>query len=62
MAPRGNNSHTGTPDKVNKTMQETGADMTVKYKETARGGLTVNQSIVDESSTRPAITETHATD
>ncbi|WP_157551510.1 L-serine ammonia-lyase, iron-sulfur-dependent, subunit alpha, partial [Micromonospora globosa] len=29
-------------DKVIKTMRETGADMKVKYKETARGGLAVN--------------------
>ena len=29
-------------DKVVKTMRETGADMKVKYKETARGGLAVN--------------------
>ena len=29
-------------DKVIKTMRETGADMKTKYKETARGGLTLN--------------------
>ena len=29
-------------DKVVKTMRETGRDMKVKYKETARGGLAVN--------------------
>ncbi len=29
-------------DKVIKTMMQTGADMKVKYKETARGGLAVN--------------------
>ena len=29
-------------DKVIKTMKETGRDMSVKYKETARGGLAVN--------------------
>jgi L-serine dehydratase len=34
--------HFVSPDKVIKTMRETGADMKVKYKETARGGLAVN--------------------
>ena len=34
--------HTMSLDKVIKTMRETGADMKVKYKETARGGLAVN--------------------
>ena len=29
-------------DQVMKTMMETGRDMKVKYKETARGGLAVN--------------------
>ena len=29
-------------DKVIKTMRDTGRDMNVKYKETARGGLAVN--------------------
>ena len=33
----------GTPVRVViKTMRETGADMMLKYKETARGGLAVN--------------------
>jgi L-serine dehydratase len=32
----------GVLDKVIKTMKETGADMSVKYKETARGGAAVN--------------------
>lgn len=29
-------------DKAIKTMRETGADMSVRYKETARGGLALN--------------------
>ncbi|MTB72415.1 L-serine ammonia-lyase [Arsenicicoccus cauae] len=39
---RGDGSHIVSLDKVVKTMRETGADMKVKYKETARGGLAVN--------------------
>jgi L-serine dehydratase len=39
---RGDGSHVVSLDKVIKTMRETGADMKVKYKETARGGLAVN--------------------
>ncbi|WP_405437704.1 L-serine ammonia-lyase [Streptomyces anulatus] len=42
MALRGDGSHKVSLDKVIKTMKETGADMSVKYKETARGGLAVN--------------------
>lgn len=42
MAMRGDGSHKVSLDKVIKTMKETGADMKVKYKETARGGLAVN--------------------
>jgi L-serine dehydratase len=42
MALRGDGSHKVSLDKVIKTMRETGADMSVKYKETARGGLAVN--------------------
>jgi L-serine dehydratase len=42
MALRGDGSHFVSLDKVIKTMRETGADMMVKYKETARGGLAVN--------------------
>jgi L-serine dehydratase len=42
MALRGDGGHIVTLDKVIKTMRETGADMKVKYKETARGGLAVN--------------------
>jgi L-serine dehydratase len=42
LALRGDGSHTVSLDKVIKTMRETGADMKVKYKETARGGLAVN--------------------
>ena len=35
-------AHTVSLDKVIKTMMQTGADMKIKYKETARGGLAVN--------------------
>ena len=42
MALRGDGRHHVSLDKVIKTMKETGADMGVKYKETARGGLAVN--------------------
>ncbi|MED5621840.1 L-serine ammonia-lyase [Ideonella sp. BN130291] len=42
MALRGDGTHHVSLDKVIKTMRETGADMQVKYKETARGGLAVN--------------------
>ena len=42
MAMRGDGTHHVTLDKVIKTMRETGADMKIKYKETARGGLAVN--------------------
>jgi L-serine dehydratase len=42
MALRGDGQHHVSLDKVIKTMRETGADMKLKYKETARGGLAVN--------------------
>ncbi len=42
MALRGDGTHHVSLDKVIKTMKETGRDMSVKYKETARGGLAVN--------------------
>ncbi len=42
MALRGDGKHFVSLDKVMKTMRETGADMKLKYKETARGGLAVN--------------------
>ncbi|MFG1883561.1 L-serine ammonia-lyase [Micromonospora sp. NPDC049102] len=42
LALRGDGVHKVSLDKVIKTMRETGADMKVKYKETARGGLAVN--------------------
>ncbi|TAM87001.1 MAG: L-serine ammonia-lyase [Jatrophihabitans sp.] len=42
LALRGDGRHIVSLDKVIKTMRETGADMKVKYKETARGGLAVN--------------------
>ena len=39
---RGDGSHHVTLDKVIATMRRTGRDMSVKYKETSRGGLAVN--------------------
>ncbi|EXU63752.1 hypothetical protein Z951_34445 [Streptomyces sp. PRh5] len=42
MALRGDGRHHVPLDKVIKTMKQTGADMKVKYKETARDGLAVN--------------------
>jgi L-serine dehydratase len=42
LALHGDGTHTVSLDKVIKTMMETGADMKIKYKETARGGLAVN--------------------
>jgi len=42
IAMRGDGKHIVSLDKVIKTMRETGADMKIKYKETARGGLAVN--------------------
>jgi L-serine dehydratase len=42
LALRGDGDHFVSLDKVIKTMRETGADMKIKYKETARGGLAVN--------------------
>ncbi len=42
MALQGDGKHFVSLDKVIKTMRDTGADMKLKYKETARGGLAVN--------------------
>jgi L-serine dehydratase len=42
LAGHGDGRHTVSLDQVIKTMMETGADMKIKYKETARGGLAVN--------------------
>jgi L-serine dehydratase len=42
LALRGDGDHYVSLNKVIKTMRETGADMKIKYKETARGGLAVN--------------------
>jgi len=42
MSLRGDGRHHVSLDKAIKTMKATGADMKVKYKETARGGLAVN--------------------
>src|SRR4029078_217032 len=42
LALQGDGTHKVSLDKVIKTMRQTGADMSSKYKETARGGLAVN--------------------
>jgi L-serine dehydratase len=42
LALRGDGSHFVSLDKVIRTMRETGADMAVKYKETALGGLALD--------------------
>lgn len=42
LARHGDGSHKVSLDKAIKTMRDTGRDMHVKYKETARGGLAVN--------------------
>ncbi|MFG2551136.1 L-serine ammonia-lyase [Streptomyces sp. NPDC048581] len=42
LALAGDGTHKVTLDKAIKTMRDTGRDMKVKYKETARGGLAVN--------------------
>lgn len=42
LALRGDGTHRVSLDKVMATMQQTGADMSSKYKETSRGGLAVN--------------------
>ncbi|SDE03525.1 L-serine ammonia-lyase [Auraticoccus monumenti] len=42
LALHGTGTHKVTLDQVIRTMMQTGADMKVKYKETARGGLAVN--------------------
>jgi L-serine dehydratase len=42
IALHGDGQHFVSLDKVIKTMRETGADMSLKYKETSRGGLAVN--------------------
>ena len=42
MAMQGDGKHRVSLDKVIKTMRDTGADMSNKYKETSRGGLAVN--------------------
>jgi len=42
IALRGDGTHIVPLDKVIQTMRQTGADMKIKYKETARGGLAVN--------------------
>jgi L-serine dehydratase len=42
LALQGDGTHRVSLDKVIATMRQTGADMSVKYKETSRGGLAVN--------------------
>ena len=42
LALQGDGSHKVSLDKIVRTMRQTGADMSVKYKETARGGRAVN--------------------
>ena len=42
LALQGDGTHKVSLDKVIRTMWRTGADMSTKYKETARGGLAVN--------------------
>jgi L-serine dehydratase len=42
LALQGDGNHKVSLDKVIRTMRDTGADMSSKYKETARGGLAVN--------------------
>jgi L-serine dehydratase len=42
LALQGDGTHKVSLDKVIRTMRDTGADMSSKYKETARGGLAVN--------------------
>lgn len=42
LALHGDGTHRVSLDKVIATMRQTGADMSTKYKETARGGLAVN--------------------
>lgn len=42
LAMRGDGTHHVSLDKVIRTMRQTGADMSRKYKETSRGGLAVN--------------------
>jgi L-serine dehydratase len=42
LALHGDGTHRVSLDKVIRTMRDTGADMSTKYKETARGGLAVN--------------------
>lgn len=42
LAVNGSGVHTVSLDKAIKTMRDTGRDMSIKYKETARGGLAVN--------------------
>ncbi len=41
LACRGNGQHFVSLDKAIETMKQTGADMSDKYKETARGGLAI---------------------
>ena len=47
MAIRGDGSHHVSLDTAIKTMRETGADMSSKYKETSTGGLALNLNMVE---------------
>ncbi len=47
MAVRGDGRHRVSLDMAIKTMRETGIDMSHKYKETAKGGLALNVSMVE---------------
>ena len=42
MALRGDGKHFISLDRVIRTMRDTGRDMHIKYKETARGGLAID--------------------
>ena len=42
LALRGDGTHHVSLDRVIRTMRQTGADMSTKYKEASRGGLAVN--------------------
>ncbi len=46
MAVRGDGTHHVSLDTAIRTMRDTGADMSRKYKETAEGGLALNVSMV----------------
>jgi L-serine dehydratase len=47
LALAGDGTHKVSLDKVIATMRRTGADMSSKYKETARGGLAIEVNVVE---------------